>query len=99
MKIGDTCPFTHRYLKHPQLVIFSIFLKKDLNVNFIVCVVFSFLENLSRVAQNGYVPTFQDILCVRKPTIGVHEQTFVVKKISYRYETSGPFETSGSSRM
>ncbi|KAK2163670.1 hypothetical protein LSH36_75g03006 [Paralvinella palmiformis] len=43
-----------------------------------------FLQQLSRICEPGYVPTIQDVLVIRKPTIGVKEHIFVVSNLQYR---------------
>jgi hypothetical protein len=39
----------------------------------------SFLDQINRIAERGYVPTIDDVLHARIQTIGVAEHTFVVQ--------------------
>ncbi|XP_077992984.1 guanine nucleotide-binding protein G(q) subunit alpha-like [Glandiceps talaboti] len=43
-----------------------------------------FLDDLHRVTAPGYLPTLQDILYIRTPTIGVAESVFRIDEITYR---------------
>lgn len=43
-----------------------------------------FLENLDRISAPNYIPSVQDILHIRKPTLGVQEHLFCLDKLTYR---------------
>ncbi|XP_064629902.1 G protein alpha i subunit-like isoform X2 [Lineus longissimus] len=43
-----------------------------------------FLDHLDRVMSSNYIPTLQDILFIRKPTLGVQEHAFTVDGLDYR---------------
>lgn len=45
----------------------------------------SYLNDLERVASEGYVPTQQDVLRVRVPTTGIIEYPFDLENIIFRY--------------
>lgn len=45
----------------------------------------SFLQNVERLSENDYVPSLQDVLYIRKPTLGVMEHRFNVNGLSYRW--------------
>ena len=45
---------------------------------------FSYLSDLNRIAQPGYLPTQQDILRVRVPTTGIIEYPFDLEEIRFR---------------
>ena len=40
----------------------------------------SYLDELDRIADDGYIPTLQDVLRVRVPTTGIVEYTFQMRK-------------------
>ncbi|KAJ1085912.1 hypothetical protein NDU88_006036 [Pleurodeles waltl] len=43
-----------------------------------------YLSNLDRIAEDGYVPTKEDILKIRMPTTGINEYCFCVNKTNLR---------------
>ncbi|XP_030073352.1 guanine nucleotide-binding protein subunit alpha-15 isoform X2 [Microcaecilia unicolor] len=43
-----------------------------------------YLSNLERIAQDGYLPTDEDILRIRMPTTGINEYCFSVEKMQLR---------------
>ncbi|XP_070540657.1 guanine nucleotide-binding protein subunit alpha-14-like [Ptychodera flava] len=43
-----------------------------------------FLDDLHRVSAPGYLPTLQDILYIRTPTVGVVENIFRIDDVTYR---------------
>ncbi|XP_029469510.1 guanine nucleotide-binding protein subunit alpha-11-like [Rhinatrema bivittatum] len=43
-----------------------------------------YLSNLERIAQEGYLPTDEDILRIRMPTTGINEYCFSVEKMQLR---------------
>lgn len=45
----------------------------------------SYLNDLERIATQGYVPTQQDVLRVRVPTTGIIEYPFDLENIIFRY--------------
>lgn len=44
----------------------------------------SYLSDLERIAEEGYVPTAQDVLRSRMPTTGINEYCFSVQKTNLR---------------
>ena len=46
---------------------------------------YSYLEELDRIAAPDYLPTQQDILRVRVPTTGIIEYPFDLQAIRFRY--------------
>lgn len=51
-----------------------------------LCVPYSYLEEIDRVAARNYLPTEQDILRVRVPTTGIIEYPFDLDEIRFRYD-------------
>lgn len=47
---------------------------------------FSYLNDLERLIQPGYVPTEQDVLRSRVKTTGIIETQFSFKDLNFRYE-------------
>ena len=47
-------------------------------------VLFSFLSSLDRIAEEGYIPSAQDILRTRVPTTGINEYCFSIQKVTLR---------------
>ncbi|XP_019406220.1 PREDICTED: guanine nucleotide-binding protein subunit alpha-15, partial [Crocodylus porosus] len=45
---------------------------------------FYFLSNLERIVEDAYIPTAQDVLRSRRPTTGINEYCFSVKKVTLR---------------
>ncbi len=45
---------------------------------------FSFLDALDRINDENFVPTVQDVLMSRVPTLGVHEIHFNLKGLNFR---------------
>ncbi|ESO95038.1 hypothetical protein LOTGIDRAFT_188884 [Lottia gigantea] len=43
-----------------------------------------FLESIDRITKKNFVPTVQDILYIRQPTLGVMENTFEIDNLIYR---------------
>uniref|UniRef100_A0A1A8G8A4 Guanine nucleotide binding protein (G protein), alpha 13a n=1 Tax=Nothobranchius korthausae TaxID=1143690 RepID=A0A1A8G8A4_9TELE len=43
-----------------------------------------FLDNLERLEMFDYLPTQQDILLARKPTKGIHEYNFKIRKVPFK---------------
>ncbi|XP_005812371.1 guanine nucleotide-binding protein subunit alpha-13-like [Xiphophorus maculatus] len=43
-----------------------------------------FLDHLEKLGESGYLPSQQDILLARKPTKGIHEYNFKVKKVPFK---------------
>ncbi|XP_051995972.1 guanine nucleotide-binding protein subunit alpha-13b [Xyrauchen texanus] len=43
-----------------------------------------FLDNLDKLGTPDYLPTQQDILLARKPTKGIHEYNFEIKKVPFK---------------
>ena len=50
----------------------------------VVLFIFSFLDHYDRISHATFVPSVQDILFIRKPTLGVQEHLFVVDSMNYR---------------
>lgn len=46
---------------------------------------FSYLNDISRLAQPNYLPSEQDILRVRVPTTGIIEYPFDLEQIVFRF--------------
>lgn len=44
----------------------------------------SYLSHLERIAEDGYIPTAQDVLRSRMPTTGINEYCFSVQKTKLR---------------
>ena len=44
----------------------------------------SFLENVDRILSPDYVPTVQDILFIRWPTLGTQEHVFAVDNLHFK---------------
>ena len=44
----------------------------------------SYLSDLERIADEGYIPTAQDVLRSRMPTTGINEYCFSVQKTNLR---------------
>lgn len=44
----------------------------------------SYLSNLERITEDGYIPTAQDVLRSRMPTTGINEYCFSVQKTNLR---------------
>ncbi len=40
---------------------------------------------MSRIVHKEFVPTIQDVLIIRKPTVGVQEHAFHVNGLDFRY--------------
>jgi hypothetical protein len=47
--------------------------------------IFSYLNDVRRLAQQDYLPTEQDILQVYVPTTGIIEYPFNVEQVRFRY--------------
>lgn len=42
------------------------------------------MDELARISAEGYIPTDQDILRVRKPTTSISEYSFAMEKVTIR---------------
>lgn len=47
-------------------------------------IIYSFYDDLDRIAAEDYMPNTQDILFTRAPTVGVTETKLTLKRISFR---------------
>lgn len=55
----------------------------------------SFIDNLDRIAAQGYIPSPQDVLQVRFPTTGIIDHCFTLETITLRYSNEQPSPLKG----